>query len=75
MQAMPISFIHCFCCRYVLNEWWIENKITGVPRLLVGKRNTDEVVHTLQMLQTDDMPHLAQVSLHFSELFCMEKSD
>lgn len=46
--------------RYVLNEWWIENKITGVPRLLVGKRNADEVVYTLQMLQTDDMPDLAQ---------------
>ncbi|XP_050711817.1 decapping nuclease DXO homolog isoform X3 [Eriocheir sinensis] len=46
--------------KYTLNNWWIENKLTGVPRLLVGKRNRDGVVHTLQMLQTDDMPALAE---------------
>ncbi|XP_050711820.1 uncharacterized protein LOC126995945 isoform X1 [Eriocheir sinensis] len=46
--------------KYFLNNWWTENKLTGVPRLLVGKRNRDGVVHTLQMLQTDDMPGLAE---------------
>lgn len=63
MFTMPFSFVHYFCYRYALNTRWVENKIAGIPRLLVGKRNKDGVVHTLEMLQTDDIPGLAEVKL------------
>lgn len=60
---MPISCILFLCFRYTLNDWWIENKLTGVPRLLVGQRTPEGVVHTLQMINTDDMPARAEVRL------------
>lgn len=46
--------------KYILNGWWIESQLSGIPRVLMGLRNHQGVVHKLQMLQTADFPNEAQ---------------
>ena len=55
------TYITCF--RYTLNGWWVESQLSGIPRLLMGLRDHQGVVHKLQMLHTADFPNEAQVSL------------
>ncbi|XP_045583872.2 decapping and exoribonuclease protein isoform X1 [Procambarus clarkii] len=67
------SFVLVKCCRelkephklknhkrFKLLQWWIENKLSGIPRIVVGYRNDDGVVHTLQHLKTDDLPEISE---------------
>lgn len=46
--------------RFKLNQWWVENQLSGIPRILVGFRNDDGVVHTLELLKTDELPEIAE---------------
>lgn len=46
--------------RYKLNQWWAENQLAGIPRILVGYRNDEAVVHTLELMKTDELPEIAE---------------
>ncbi|KAG0713986.1 Decapping and exoribonuclease protein [Chionoecetes opilio] len=61
--------------RYTLNKWWIENQLAGIPRLLMGTRNEQAEVQTVQIMHTDAMPSMAKgkwkpsVCINFLERF------
>lgn len=44
--------------RFKLCQWWIENILTGIPRILVGFRNDSGIVHTLKHYETDELPEI-----------------
>uniref|UniRef100_A0A0N7ZC26 Decapping nuclease n=1 Tax=Scylla olivacea TaxID=85551 RepID=A0A0N7ZC26_SCYOL len=46
--------------KYTLCSWWCEGQLSGIPRVLKGTRTNDGIVHTLEMLQTADLPDLAK---------------
>ncbi|XP_063877642.1 decapping and exoribonuclease protein-like isoform X2 [Scylla paramamosain] len=48
--------------KYSLCGWWCESQLSGIPRVLKGTRSYDGIVHTLEMLQTADLPDLAEGS-------------
>lgn len=44
--------------RFKLNQLWVENRLAGIPRVIVGYRNDDGIVHTLEHLETEDLPEI-----------------
>ncbi|XP_069989046.1 decapping and exoribonuclease protein [Penaeus vannamei] len=42
--------------KFKLCDWWVENQLSGVPRIIVGYRNDDGIVHTLELLKTEELP-------------------
>ncbi|XP_069993546.1 decapping and exoribonuclease protein-like [Penaeus vannamei] len=51
--------------KFKLCDWWVENQLSGVPRIIVGYRNDDGIVHTLELLKTEELPEKGEVSFHF----------
>ncbi|KAK7063091.1 hypothetical protein SK128_024170 [Halocaridina rubra] len=71
----PESIILVKCCRELSNDknrfnhkrhklrnLWLENMISGIPRSLMGFRDDDGVVHTIELLKTDELPEMCEVS-------------
>lgn len=68
------SFVTVKCCKEIdtssaykmdafrkfkLNQWWIENKLGGIPRLVVGFRTEEGQIYRLENYDTDDIPKQA----------------
>ncbi|XP_047475545.1 decapping and exoribonuclease protein-like isoform X2 [Penaeus chinensis] len=46
--------------KFRLSDWWLDNKLTGIPRIIVGNCSEDGVVHRIVLLKTEDLPALAE---------------
>ncbi|XP_047475778.1 decapping and exoribonuclease protein-like isoform X2 [Penaeus chinensis] len=55
--------------RFKLCDWWVENKLSGIPRIIVGFRNDDGIVHTLELLKTEELPE--QGENHWEPAVCI----
>lgn len=43
-----------------LSDWWLDNMLTGIPRIIVGNCSPDGLVHTIEHLKTEDLPALGE---------------
>ncbi|XP_068214766.1 uncharacterized protein [Palaemon carinicauda] len=46
--------------RFKLNQLWCENQLAGIPRTILGYRNDDGIVHTLELLETEELPEISE---------------
>lgn len=46
--------------KFKLCDWWVESQLSGIPRIIVGFRNDDGIVHTLELLKTEELPEQGQ---------------
>lgn len=51
--------MECFR-KFKMNQWWIENKLSGIPRVVVGFRTEEGQIDRLENYDTDDLPTLAK---------------
>ncbi|KAK4306211.1 hypothetical protein Pmani_021938 [Petrolisthes manimaculis] len=69
------SFITVKCCKEIdttdafkarnfrkfkMNQWWAENKLCGIPRVVVGFRTEEGQIYRLENYDTDKLPTLAE---------------
>ncbi|XP_063590825.1 decapping and exoribonuclease protein-like [Penaeus indicus] len=46
--------------RFRQSDWWLDNMLTGIPRIIVGKCTGDGVVNSMELFKTEDLPALAE---------------
>ncbi|KAK4322267.1 hypothetical protein Pmani_006967 [Petrolisthes manimaculis] len=51
--------VECFR-KFKLHQWWIENKLSGIPRVVVGFRTEEGQIYRLENYDTDKLPTLAK---------------
>ncbi|KAK3880153.1 hypothetical protein Pcinc_015324 [Petrolisthes cinctipes] len=51
--------VECFR-KFMLNKWWAQNKLSGIPRVVVGFRTEEGQIYRLENYDTDELPTLAK---------------
>lgn len=51
--------MECFR-KFKMFQWWAENKLTGIPKVVVGFRTEEGQIYRLENYDTDDLPTLAK---------------
>lgn len=54
----------CLHGRYKLMKFWAQSFLVGVPRIVVGFRDDEGTVNSLQTFKTTDIPNETQVCSH-----------
>nr|XP_027228248.1 decapping and exoribonuclease protein-like isoform X3 [Penaeus vannamei] len=43
-----------------LSDWWLDNKLVGIPRIIVGHFTQGGIVHSIELLKTEELPALGE---------------
>ncbi|XP_042879628.1 decapping and exoribonuclease protein-like [Penaeus japonicus] len=46
--------------KFRLSDWWLDNKLTGIPRIVVGSCTDSGIIHSIELMKTEDLPALGK---------------